>query len=79
MLLIVQLHSQTGSGMILAGAGCLTERNKHKAVRTQFARMFYPLSAMERGSLARSSLRRMPKAQQSEHASLRIGARSVGV
>lgn len=57
----------------------MTERNKHKAVRTQFARMFYPLSAMERGSLARSSLRRMPKAQQSEHASLRIGARSVGV
>lgn len=41
---------------LLAGVGCLAERNKQKAVMTQFARMFSPLCAGEGGSLARSSL-----------------------
>lgn len=60
---------------LLAGVGCLTERNKQKAVMTQFARMFYPLCAGEGGLLARSSLRRVPKAEQSGKASLSIGTR----
>lgn len=58
---------------LLAGVGWLTERNKQKAVMTQFARMFYPLCAMEGGSSVRSSLWRVPKAEQWEEAPVSIG------
>ena len=59
---------------LLAGAGCLTERNKQKAARTQFAKMFYPLCAVEGASLVRRSLWRVPKAEESGDPALRVGS-----
>lgn len=58
---------------LLAGVGCLTERNKQNTVMIQFARMFYTLCAVEGGSLVRSSLWRVPKSEQSKEASVSIG------